>query len=55
MGTLKKFTIRLYPADVAILKTAFPVQGYSQAVRAAVRELARKLKQRLERNQAPTG
>ncbi len=54
MSKLKKFTLRLDPADVAVLKKAYPVQGYSQAIRAAVRELARKIDQRSARNQAPT-
>ena len=54
MSILKKFTIRLDPADVGVLKRAFPDRGYSQAVRAAVHSLARELKQRLERNRVPT-
>lgn len=54
METLKKFTIRLYPADVAILKTAYPVRGYTQAIRTAVHKLARTIERRFAGKQAST-
>ena len=52
MARLKKYTVRLAPADVAVLKSAYPRQGYNQAIRAAVHELARQITKKLTANQA---
>ena len=53
MAGLKKFTLRLDPADVAVLKSAFPRQGYSQAVRAVVHRLAMTIEPKKSGSQAP--
>ena len=53
MSRLKKFTLRLDPADVAVLKKAYPRQGYNQAIRAAVHKLAKMIEQKFSGNQAP--
>ncbi len=53
MAGLKKFTLRLDPADVAVLKSAFPRRGYSQAVRAVVHNLAKAVEQKKSGSQAP--
>ena len=55
MPRLKQYTVRLDPADVAVLKKAFPQQGYNQAVRAAVHKLAKAIEQRSAGDQAPKG
>ncbi len=52
MPRLKKFTVRLDPADVAVLKKAYPRRGYNQAVRVAVHELARQITRKFTANQA---
>ncbi len=52
VSRLKKFTLRLDPADVAVLKSAYPRQGYNQAIRAAVHELARQITKKFTANQA---
>ena len=46
MSKLKKFTVRLEPADVSVLKRAYPVRGYNQAIRAAVYKLAEAIRHR---------
>ncbi len=53
MRRLKKFTLRLDPADVEVLKTAYPDRGYTQAIRAAVHTLAKKIEQKLAGDGAP--
>ena len=53
MRRLKKFTLRLDPADVAVLKKAYPRQGYNHAIRAAVHRLAKAIEQKLAGSQAP--
>ena len=55
MPHLKKFTLRLDPADVAVLRKAYPRQGYNQAIRAAVHKLARAIEQQSADGQAPKG
>ncbi len=55
MPHLKKFTLRLDPADVAVLRKAYPRQGYNQAIRAAVHKLAKAIEQKFSDNQAPKG
>ena len=54
MGKLKKFTVRLDPTDVAVLKKAFPEQGYTQAIRAAVHTLAEQVRRWLAGEKART-
>ena len=53
MRRLKKFTIRLDPADVEVLKIAYSDRGYTQAIRAAVHALAEKIKQTSAAEGAP--
>ncbi len=53
MPRLKKYTVRLDPADVAVLKKAYPRQGYNQAIRAAVHRLATVIEQKFSGSPAP--
>ena len=52
MSRLKKFTLRLDPNDVEVLKRAFPETGYNKAVRGAVHALANKIEENHSRNGA---
>ena len=54
MPSLKKFTVRLDPDDVAVLKRAYPRQGYNQLIRAAVHRLAEAIKRKFLDSQAPS-
>ena len=53
MAGLKKFTLRLDPADVAVLKSAYPRTGYNQPIRAAVHKLAMVIVQKKSGSKAP--
>ncbi len=53
MADLKKFTLSLDPAEVAVLKSAYPRQGYNQAIRAAVHRLAMAIESKNSGSQAP--